>query len=392
MLVDIVEDWLNSVAYSHSNSSQTKALYRLGVERFLVFIGKTAEEVLHECETTSERDFRRRYASYVRAYVPVLQKQGYAPATINSRVAAIRSFFKYNDMALGFVPSGSNLIENHNRDMSKEEILETLKIASVRDRAFYAVMVQSGLRPNTISNLKIADVERLLETNTPIPAEIRVRRENTKGKFMEYFSFIGVEAISYVKDYLKTRAQTSEADYLFTKFGHEDNPLSSAVMSHLFSKSVFELRKRGIVKFETSEKKIHITTRDDRTRDIVSRSELRLYCLRKYFRKYAGMAGPDYVNFWMGHTSALGVDLHYFSRDVEHHRQIYAEKAMPFLRLESKTPSETEKRITEQTNQIEELRRENAELKSKMDSLAGSSKALEALLKRVEELEKRLKN
>ena len=34
-------------------------------------------------------------------------------------------------------------------------------------------------------------------------------------------------------------------------------------------------------------------------------------------------------------------------------RDLYAEKAMPFLRLESSTPTETEKTISELKNQIE---------------------------------------
>ena len=60
----------------------------------------------------------------------------------------------------------------------------------------------------------------------------------------------------------------------------------------------------------------------------ITRSEIHLYCLHKWFRKGAGLVGQDFANFWIGHTSALGVDLHYVSRDVEHHREIYPEKAM----------------------------------------------------------------
>jgi len=56
---------------------------------------------------------------------------------------------------------------------------------------------------------------------------------------------------------------------------------------------------------------------------------------------------------------------------------------MPFLRLETSIPSETEK-------QIEELRQENAELKARLNQLAISSSNLEALLKRVDELERKL--
>ena len=56
---------------------------------------------------------------------------------------------------------------------------------------------------------------------------------------------------------------------------------------------------------------------------------------------------------------------------------------MPFLRLETATPSETEK-------QIEELRQENATLKGEVGKLLQMAPSMEALLRRIEELEKRL--
>lgn len=86
-------------------------------------------------------------------------------------------------------------------------------------------------------------------------------------------------------------------------------------------------------------------------------AELRLYNLRKWFRKQAGHAGFDYVNFWMGHT--LGVDDHYFSRDVKLHRKVYAEKAIPFLRLSKTTIKvEHDKEIEKLKVQMKQLQKE----------------------------------
>jgi predicted transcriptional regulator len=83
----------------------------------------------------------------------------------------------------------------------------------------------------------------------------------------------------------------------------------------------------------------------------------------------------------MGHTSSLGVDLHYFSRDVEHHRKQYAEKAMPFLRLETATPSETEK-------QIEELHKENVMLKDELTKLQGMASSTEKVQRELNDLKR----
>jgi len=142
------------------------------------------------------------------------------------------------------------------------------------------------------------------------------------------------------------------------------------VLSHIFGNIVLKLREKGVLNFETKTKKI-----EGSERSRVSISELRLYGLRKWFRKHAGFAGVDFVNFWMGHS--LGVDEHYFTRDPEHHRKIYKEKAMPHLRLETSTPSETDRTIAKQTEVIEELKRELQEAQQRIQQLEKFSATVE---------------
>jgi len=384
---NVVDHWLNAVGYSHSNSRQTRDVYRVSLQKFMDFIQKTPEQVLAEYETSEDRNFKRLYAQCMLSLLSEMQRKGYAPASISATLNAVRSFFKYNDLPLGFVPSGSNLIEFHNRDIMKEEIVEILNVANVRDRAFFCVLAQSGLRPSTVANLRIGDVEGILEENTLVPCKITVRQENTKGKFQEYFSFMGDEAVSYLKGYLKTRSKTLTADdYVFTMCGEtrEEAPVNPGVLTHIFRRILERLKNHGVLDFKVKRKKMAVETSDHRPlRSHISRGELRLYSLRKFFRKYAAQAGPDYVNFWMGHTSSLGVDLHYFSRDVELHRNQYAEKAMPFLRLETPTPSESEK-------QIEELRAQVSKDAVRIAEFEKSLKELDVLMQRALPLVKQL--
>lgn len=371
MKFNVLESWLSTVSYSHSQSKETEGLYKRSLQKFLDFTGKTPQGIAEEYETSTDRVFKRKYAQYIRAFSSEMTKRGYSPKTISVTVNIVKSFFKYSDLPLGFVPSGSNLIVFHNRDISKNEIVEILKFANVRDRAFLTVMAQSGLRPQTIANLKTKDVEGILGIATPIPAKITVRQSNTKGAFQGYFSFIGHEAVQALKDYLKTRtAELTPESYVFTKFGHEDKPVSASVLSHIFGNIVLKLRKKGVLDFETKTKRIEGSERNK-----VSISELRLYGLRKWFRKHAGFAGFDFVNFWMGHS--LGVDEHYFSRDPEHHRKIYKEKAMPHLRLETATPSETDKIVANQTEVIEELKQELQEAQQRIQQLERFSATVE---------------
>jgi len=328
------------------------------------------------------------------ALIRELQALKYAPSSVNSVINVVRSFFKYNDLPLGFIPSGSNLIEFHNRDIEKNEILEVLKLSNVRDRAFFCILTQSGLRPSTIANLKIKDIEKILEQDTPIPCEITVRKENTKGKYSEYFSFIGEESVSYLKDYLKIKSKVlTDEDYLFTKFGkeYEEKPLNPGILTHIFERIVKRLRDREVLSFKTSTKQMNVETKTHKPlRNHISRSDIRLYNLRKYFRKHAGQAGPDYVNYWMGHTSILGVDLHYFSKDVELHRKIYREKAMPHLRLETATASESEMAISELMTRLTQKDSEIKELRDKMKAKDDEQEARMKILEETVEIQGKL--
>ncbi len=350
-----VENWLNSVAYSHSNSEATAKEYKIGLKVFCDYIGKTPNEILEEYEVSDDRTFRRKYAAYVKGLIGQLQKQGYASNTITSRVTAIKSFWKYSDLPLGYIPQARIKVTYHNRDILREEVISILKAARPRDKAFFCMMTQSGLRPSTLTELRLKHIQPDFDKGI-LPCCIKVPEEHSKGHYGAYFSFMGKESVEALKAYFSTRKNLTEDSYIFASYGVKQR-LSSKSFSALFNRLARKLRDTGVLKFKGKAGKP---------------AELRLYNLRKYFRKYAGQAGIEYVNFWMGHKADYKApqipssDAHYFPKeDVEFHRKIYAEKAMPHLRLEELTPSETdkviqrlEKQLTERNGEIQHLKEE----------------------------------
>jgi len=205
-------------------------------------------------------------------------------------VTAVRSFFKYNDLPLGHIPEVRAYVRYHNRDIDKKEIADILSVSHPRDRAFFAFMAQSGLRPTTLCKLRFKHIQRDFSSDT-VPCQIDVPREIAKGKYQGYFTFIGPEAFRYLRNYLKTRDQLQPESYLFTKHGTED-PTTYSNMSIRFRKTALKLRKKGILQF---------------TQEAIRKpSEIRLYSLRKFFRKYANQAGFEFVQFWMGHVVKAG--------------------------------------------------------------------------------------
>jgi len=337
--VNLIETWLNNVAYSHSQSKNTEISYKQGLNKFLNFIGKTPEQILEEYENTTDREFKRKYAKLVRDFIS-LQIKDFAVGSIGTFVSAVRSFFMYNDLPLGHVPIAKGMVVYHNRDITKEEIKLLLGISRPRDKAFFCLMAQTGLRPYTICKLELKHIEPEFSKKT-IPCKIDVPQEIAKGKYGAYFTFMGEDSIRYLNNYLHKRKHIKPDDYLFTKHG-SNKPITPNALSVCFKALVNKLRITGNMNFERTAGKP---------------AEVRLYNLRRYFRKFAGiMADDKHVQFWMGHS--LGVDDHYFSRDVELHRKVYAEKAMPYLLLGRATQTETENEIKTLTAEVEKLRNE----------------------------------
>ena len=380
-----VDSWIYQVGLSHSGSLATEKRYRLDLGRFCSSVKKTAEEIIEDYDKLPEKVFKRFYASAIVTYLAGLDNSNRSSGSISTALNSIRSFFKYNSLPLNFIPSVRVEIENHNRDLTGKEINQILRNANFRERAFFTLIAQTGLRPSTLTKLKIRDFENILSDQTPVPCLIKIEKNSTKGKYHDYFTFASKESIDYLKEYLKTRKQElSQNSYVFVMFDDEDKPASPGVFTHLFRRIVLSLQEQNIIDFKTNRKEMSIRNKDDSIlRTCVTRNELRLYNLRKFFRKFAGQAGSDFVNFWMGHASSLGVDLHYFSRDVEYHRKIYKEKAMPHLRLLSRTPSETEKSIEELKTQLslvtDKLLEKDKEIELLKEQVVPISKLLEKL-------------
>jgi integrase len=371
---DIVDAWINNVAFCHSKSENTSYQYRHAFEIFCSFLQKTPEQIVQEYDESTDREFRRRYAGYIRALISSLSQQ-YAVGTVKFIVAAVRSFFKYNDLPLAHVPSGRKIVTFHNRDISKEEVAEVLRVSRPRDRAFFCMMAQSGLRPETLCSLRLKHIQPDF-INGVIPCKIEVPQELAKGKYRSYFTFMGDEAVKYLRDYFKTRPDIDEESFLFVPHGREQR-FHRGSMSHVFRRTVNRLRRKGVINFEREGKG--------------KPAEVRLYNLRKWFRKQAHQAGFEIVQFWMGHIVVEGVDEHYRPKDVEFHRKLYAEKAMPFLRIEQATPTETDNVIQKQAEEIEELKRKLAETEDVKRELVDLKVLTKKLMARVEAVEKQAK-
>jgi integrase len=373
MKYDPEQSWLDNVAISNSNSISTRKRYKKSFQLFKEFIGKTAAEIVDDYEQKDERVCRRTYARFIMAFASKLHREDYAPNSINTFIAAVQSFFKYTDLPLAFIPHGSTLIKYHNRPIRKEEVMAIIAASKPRERAFYAMMAQSGLRPESLCGLKVSDIEPDILTQEAQSYRINLKKENTKGAYNEYYTFIGQDAVNALKAYFSTsRPNINSKSFLFIsekpkesattveKDENGDVRASSKSFSLLFCKTLRRLKESGTIDYKSSD-------------EARKPSELRLYTLRKYFRNNSEKAGSEYVSFWMGHLSAMGVDLHYFGKDPKEHQKIYEEYALPNLLLDTHSISDIEKemnkKMTEREEEIDLMREQFSAMVAQMSSL-----------------------
>jgi integrase len=325
----LVEMWLDSVSYSHSNSPCTRRNYGRIFQQFCKDTQTDAQKILADYEQSeanqmSERTLKRKHSQNIQLWVNQLRKKGFAVGTINSYLYTIISFFHYNDCSLGNISIPQFAVTYHNRDITRTEINQILSIVGLQCRAICGVIAQSGLRPSTVLKLKIKDVEKILDSDTPIPCKIWVSKEIEKGKLHDgHVSFIAEDSIKYIKQYLSTRQNITQESNLFEETYEQ-------VVSRQFRTKLRKLSTTGAVTYENR---------------VGKPSEIRLYNLRKYFRKMANQMGFEHVNYLMNHSTNSS-DGHYVPKDSEFYRELYTSKVLPFIRLERQTPTESQQVIT----------------------------------------------
>jgi integrase len=368
--LDPVSEWLNTVSYQYSQSKKTEEQYKRVWERFTAFAETSAEAILSDYQKLIQQNsgydiFKRNYARTIRNWICQLSKEGLTNISINVMVGAIKSFFKWNDLPLGRIPQAKHGETFHNKDITKEEIVQILAILKIREKAFCAVMTQSGLRPVTIAKLRMKNLESL----DKIPCKIDVPDKIAKGKYGSHITFIGEDAVKYLKRYLATRSNLAPESFVFCSHIDPEAPVNVKDVSRAFRLAARKLQESGAITYEVREGKP---------------SELRLYNLRKFFRKYAIQMGFGVVEYMMGHT-VKGVDGSYRPQDPEFYRALYAEKAMPFLRLEEPTPTETNEIMKTLKKQHE------AEMSSLKKEIQKRDEQIQALNERFNKYERYLK-
>lgn len=163
---DSIRRFLTWLEVNRGSAGNTLLAYRADLKQFQEVL-ETAGDDLNPSRLTSDQ---------VGRYVAWLGRQGYRPATISRKMAAVRSFLSYLHQAEG-LPDGQLLAElrpspaprRRPRVLDPREVGELLSLPgrqdtprALRDAAILALLYATGLRAADLVALRLDDVD--LET------------------------------------------------------------------------------------------------------------------------------------------------------------------------------------------------------------------------------------
>jgi integrase len=206
-----IEYWQSELA---TKNTSTKDVYLKVFNKFLAFIGKTADELLKQRQKDQinpDLKIQRRIESQLKQFIAKeAAEEEFKPATLQLHFAAIRSFFEIHyyplKMRRGDYPTGESLGV---RAATKDTILKAIEQKETRNKAEAKAVIiflkDSGLRASDARRLNYGDVQVALERGDDfIQITMMTKKVKTIAK-----TFIGEEAIRALKEYLGARRKGS---------------------------------------------------------------------------------------------------------------------------------------------------------------------------------------
>ena len=247
---------------------------------------------------------------------------------------------------------------------NKSEMYLIIEAAhTVRDKTLLLFLFQSGVRVNTIGHLKFKHIKNQLYPEAKIPLTLKITDDldtTLRGYDLPfYYTFLQGEAVETLRTYCnkfhKNGADNDNAPLFYSKLGNSLDP-----------GSVWEIVKKCTKRAGLDPSTIWTHTLRRAFKDVVRKSSL----------------SNDFAEALMGHRLE-GSQENYFSRNRPD------DVAKEYMKIDFSC-SVPKSRMAQVENQLATKTVELEELKAKMGRMEGSREGIEALLKRVLELEKKL--
>lgn len=344
-------------------SVSTRQHYPTYIGRFCEFVGKTPDAIIkerHKHLRSRDERVRRTYEKLVlKFHDHIKEKLKIRETSAYQHISVLQGWFARHYARFDFGRRGPRMPRTEDRDYipTLDEVREIVECSKVRGKAIFLTMLQSGIGPADICQLKRGWFERALKIGEYPAFIVELSREKTRALA---WVCVGADAGKAIKRYLDLRT--------------DDDP-------HLF----VDLRRKVLTKdekgnpIETEVRPLQPDYIDQAFQKSVKRSgvqvpnglRLRVYSLRKIFETQAGRVMPQtWVDLAMGHSIA-GARAAYIKppRDDFLAARRKAEDLLsisPTVPTEKKIEAMVGKRTSELGQLVEELRDELRTVKTQL--------------------------
>jgi len=183
---------------------------------------------VHQFATVCPKAWRQVSMQDIDAFVEQQHQAGLSAATVKRRVAALKVFFDYlaeeaNDLSwlnpVRFKRHAGKQAKKLPRDLSDQQVAQLWSVInSVRDRAWFGLMLRAGLRVGEVVALQSDDL--LSAPSVQQPARLRVRGKGQKERLV----FLTTESYALLQGWLAMRPDSPHQTTFLNKRGQ---PLSA---------------------------------------------------------------------------------------------------------------------------------------------------------------------
>jgi integrase len=244
-----VQEFLNSVS-----NPRTRKGYRFGLNKFVEWFGKPAEEILSiRQEDLTQRpgenlvEYRNRAARFekeIEKFHSYLIETGYSINSARNMTLGVRQLFRYYQMPVT-MRSGSKVSQTvkttKNFPLAIEHVRKMFQVANLKERMVLALAVDTGLRISDFLAIKKTDLPPL-DAKPPIAFTLLTQKEKIPAH-----CFLSKETVDLLKTYLPTLKNKNNA-YLFASNGksHISDEAVSKMLNRLAQKAQIDLNGKSL--------------------------------------------------------------------------------------------------------------------------------------------------
>jgi hypothetical protein len=310
-----------------SKSKGTLLNYVYTIHRFSKWTNMQPDQMIQQCkDQDGDPDFKAisKFNKLLDDYIGELQAQDMTPLGIQGQLKGVLALFRNNGAKLELKHKLPNRTTYKIRSPKPENLQKMIVESKIREKVIIAMFATGGFRLETLTLLKYRHIKEDFE-NGIIPLHIHVEAEITKGKYHDYDTFLGPEAVKYLKLYFEQRRQGTKI--IPPEIIHDETPIirneRQRRVQPISPVAVYSVIHGLYRKADLISKKL-----------VGKRYGLCIHSIRKYFKTQltALNVQADYIEYMMGHTISTYDDID--MKGIEFLRGIYATAG---LNIEPKT-------------------------------------------------------